>query len=135
MKSMPSGSRRDAEMNARTKKYKCMEWLQPYIGHRSMTLNLKPKTTQQPEGTKATKARKDWQKQERAVWKPDSLKERLLFGFQRNSFLRDEKRVVGVCFVLAKKPTKGMAKKVEVQEKKKNQRCTDYFFVYIPLTF
>ena len=29
-----------------------------------------------------------------------------------------KKHVVGVCFVLAKKPTEGMAKKVEVQEKK-----------------
>ena len=45
-----------------------------------------------------------------------------------------KKHVVGVCFGLVKKPTKGMAKKVEVQEKKNSPRPNDNFFVYIQLT-
>ena len=46
-----------------------------------------------------------------------------------------KKHVVEVCFVLAKKPTEGMAKKVEVQEKKNSRRPNDNFFVYIQPTF
>ena len=40
-------------------------------------------------------------------------------SFNEYSFLRDEKTRCGVCFVFAKDPTEGMAKKVEVQEKRK----------------
>ena len=56
-------------------------------------------------------------------------------GFNEYSFLEMKKQVVGVGFVLAKKPTEGMTKKVEVQKKKKGQRSNENFFVYIPLTF
>ena len=44
-----------------------------------------------------------------------------------------KKHVVGVCFVLAKKLTEGMAKKVEVQEKKNSRRPNDNFFVTFSL--
>ena len=40
-KSLPSGSGRDA---AKAEKYKCMEWLLPYIDHRQTTTNLKDKS-------------------------------------------------------------------------------------------
>ena len=50
-------------------------------------------------------------------------------------FWEMKKHVAGFGFVLAKKPTEGMNKKVEVQEKKKGRRSNDNFFVYIPPTF
>ena len=36
-------------------------------------------------------------------------------------FLETKKHIFGVCFVLAKKPTKGMAKKVGVQEEEREE--------------